>query len=298
MALVNVVGADAVGKVQSLIVVILLAVFAVFIVATFTEVDLDFIAPSTYPSPTKIVAAVALTFFAYLGFAVISTTAESIDRPARSVPRATYIALAIASILYILISIGVYGTLSVDDVIAAGDTALAEAAKPALGDAGFTMMAIAALLATSSSVNANLFAASGITANLAETRQFPPFFGGTARFLGSRGAAISVAAVLVLALFFDVSTIASIGSAVALAIFALVGVAGIKLREQTGSKLVVLIAAVAGTLVVLTLFCIDTAQNEPRVFVAMLVIFVLTVIFDVAWKRQRGALAVAGTASP
>ena len=72
-------------------------------------------------------------------------------------------------------------------MIAAGDTALAEAAKPALGDAGFTMMAIAALLATASSVNANLFAASSITANLAETRQFPPFFGGTARFLGSRG---------------------------------------------------------------------------------------------------------------
>ena len=80
-----------------------------------------------------------------------------------------------------LISIGVYGTLTVDEVIASGDTALAEAAKPALGDAGFTMMAIAALLATASSVNANLFAAGGITANLAETRQFPPFFGGQFR---------------------------------------------------------------------------------------------------------------------
>jgi hypothetical protein len=61
---------------------------------------------------------------------------------------------------------------------------------------------------------------------------------------------------------------------------------------------VILVAAVAGTLVVLTLFCIDTAQNEPRVFVAMLVIFVLTVIFDFAWKRQRGALVTPSTASP
>jgi amino acid transporter len=297
MALVNVVGADAVGKVQSLIVVILLGVFAVFIVATFGEVDLDFIAPSTYPSATKIVAAVALTFFAYLGFAVISTTAESINDPARSVPRATYLALAIAGGLYVLISVGVYGTLTVDEVIAAGDTALAEAARPALGDAGFTMMALAALLATASSVNANLFAAGGITANLAETRQFPPFFGGRARYLGSRGAAISVGLVLVLANFFDLSTIASIGSAVALAIFALVGVSGIKLRAQTGSKLVILLAAVIGTLVVLVLFCIDTAQNEPRVFIAMLVIFVLTVIFDVLWKRQRGALDTPTTTS-
>ena len=47
--------------------------------------------------------------------------------------------------------------------------------KPALGDAGFTMMAIAALLATSSSVNATLYASGGLTAMLAQVGQFPTF---------------------------------------------------------------------------------------------------------------------------
>ena len=115
----------------------------------------------------------ALTFFAYLGFAVISFTGGDLPDPARNLPRAMYIALGITIVLYVLISIGVFGTLTVEEVIANGDTALAQAAKPALGEAGFVMMAIAALLATSSSVNANIYAATGSTAKLAESEMFP-----------------------------------------------------------------------------------------------------------------------------
>jgi len=287
MALVYVVGPAVVGRLQSIIVVVLLIVFAVFIAATVSDADFGRLAPSTYPAAGDVIASVALTFFAYLGFAVIATTAEAIPRPSRNVPVATYVALAIATILYVLISVGVFGTLTVHEVIASGDTALAKAAEPTLGQAGFTMMAIAALLATASSVNANLFAAGNMTASLAAEGQFPPVFGGKARLLGTRGLAMSVVVVLGLALFFDLSTVASVGSAVALAVFAMVGVAAIRLRDETGSSLPVLIAAVATTLVVLVLFAIDTARNEPRTFVIMLAVGAVGVALDFLWKRRR-----------
>ncbi len=287
MALVYLIGPELVGRLQSLIVVVLLIVFAVFIVTTVSDADFGQLAASTYPSVQEIVAAVALTFFAYLGFAVIATTAEAIPKPGRNVPLATYVALTIATVLYVLISVGVYGTLSVDEVIAAGDTALAEAAEPRLGQAGFTMMAIAALLATASSVNANLFAAGNMTASLAETGQFPPIFGGRVRILGSAGLAISVGIVLVMAMFLDLSAVASVGSAVALAVFAMVGVAAVRLRASTDSNLIVLLAAVATTLVVLVLFAIDTARNEPRTFIAMLAVGALALVLDLVWKRRR-----------
>ena len=70
----------------------LLIVFAVFIVATVGDADFGQLAVSTYPSVKEIAAAVALTFFAYLGFAVIATTAEAILEPGRNVPLATYVA--------------------------------------------------------------------------------------------------------------------------------------------------------------------------------------------------------------
>ena len=44
-----------------------------------------------------------------------------------------YLALAIAMVIYIAISLGVFGTLTADKVISSGGTAIAVAAEPTLG---------------------------------------------------------------------------------------------------------------------------------------------------------------------
>ena len=113
MAALNVVGSRLVDKAQSLIVVVLLAVFAVFIVVTLSDVDFSLLAFSGYPPVSDIVASVALTFFAYLGFSVITFAVGDLRDPARELPRAMYLALAVTSVTYVLISIGVFGTLTV-----------------------------------------------------------------------------------------------------------------------------------------------------------------------------------------
>ena len=173
VAAINIAGAKFIDRIQSVIVIVLLAVFAVFIVVTLAQVDTSLLAPSTYPPRADIVSSVALTFFAYLGFTVITFTGGDLPNPAKSLPRAMTIALVVTTALYILIAVGVFGTLTVDEVIDNGETALAVAAKPALGQAGFVMMAVAALLATSSSVNANIYAAAGSTKKLAESGHVP-----------------------------------------------------------------------------------------------------------------------------
>ena len=83
MVAVNVVGASFVDRAQSLIVVVLLAVFAVFIAVTIVDIDFDLLAFSGYPSFADIIASVALTFFAYLGFSVITFAAGDLRDPAR-----------------------------------------------------------------------------------------------------------------------------------------------------------------------------------------------------------------------
>ena len=226
-AAINVVGSRVVDRAQTVIVVLLLAVFAVFIAVTIVDIDFDLLAFSGYPSFSKILSSVALTFFAYLGFSVITFAAGDLRDPARELPKAMYGALGVTTVLYILISLGVFGTLTVEEVVGYGETAIAEAARPALGDAGFTMMAIAALLATSSSVNATLYASGGLTAMLAQVGQFPTFFGRGSRLGPHAGLLITSALVLVIANLVDLSAIASVGSAISLVIFLLVGVAGV-----------------------------------------------------------------------
>jgi amino acid transporter len=145
MLAVNLVGARFVANAQSLIVAVVLAVFAVFIVVTIVNINPHLLAFSSYPSFSKILASVALTFFAYLGFNVITFTAGDLRDPTHDLPRAMTYALGITALVYVLIAVGVFGTLTTDQVIGYGETAIAEAARPSLGDAGFTSMAIVAL---------------------------------------------------------------------------------------------------------------------------------------------------------
>jgi len=287
VAAVNIAGASFIDRIQSVIVVILLAVFAIFIVVTVKEMDPSMLARSTYPDTVDIVSSVALTFFAFLGFAVISFTGGDLPDPKKNLPRATYLALGVTTALYVLVAIGVFGTLSVQEVIANGDTALAVAAKPSLGQAGFAMMAIAAMLATSSSVNANIYAAVGSTRTLAETGQFPPVFGAKARIGGTGGLVISCVLVLLLANFVDLSAIASLGSVVALAIFLVVSVAALKLRHETESNAVVIVTAIAATAFILVVFSIQTLRDAPETFVGMVAILVLAIGLDLVWSRLR-----------
>ena len=298
MLAINLVGSRVVDRAQSLIVIVLLAVFAVFIAVTIADLDPDLLAFSGYPPLSDIVASVALTFFAYLGFSVITFSVGDLRDPARELPKAMYLALGVTTATYVLIALGVFGTLTVDQVTDYGETAIAEAARPALGEAGFVMMAIAALLATASSVNATLYASGGLTAKLAEIGQFPPVFGPDSRLGSHAGLLITSAIVLVVANLVDLSAIASVGSACSLLIFLLVGIAGYRRRADTGSRGPIVVAAITVTGIVLVFFAVDTVRNEPATFIAIVAIALLAIVLDVIWKRSRAARLRTGPPRP
>ena len=86
MLALNLVGTKLVAATQSLIVLAVLVVFAVFIVATLPSIDTSLLAFSGYPSVSKIISSVALTFFAYLGFNVITFTGGDLRKPKRDIP--------------------------------------------------------------------------------------------------------------------------------------------------------------------------------------------------------------------
>jgi amino acid transporter len=288
MTVVNMVGATFVSRAASVMVVVLLAVFAVFIVVTISDVNFDLLAFSGYPSFSKIVASIALTFFAFLGFGVMTFTVASLRDPKRELPRAVALALGLTTATYVLIAIGVFGTLTVDQAIGFGETAIAEAARPTLGDAGFTLMAVAALIATAGATNGTLFGAASLTDSLAEIGQFPPLLGRGSR-LGKHGGLL-VTAILALALanFVNLGAIASVGSACSLVVFLLVGLAGYRLRSSTGASGAIVLLGIAVTVVVLGFFAVDTLRNAPETFTAIVAMTLLAVVLDLVWKRVRG----------
>ena len=284
---VNIVGSELVAKAQTVIVYVVLGILTFFAVVTMVNMTPSLLAPSGYPPFRDIVSAVALTFFAFLGFGIITFTAKDLARPSRQLPRAMYLALGIATVIYIAVSLGVFGTLTVEKVISSGGTAIAVAAEPTLGRAGYWLMTVTALFATAGATNAGLYPAVGLSERLAETGQFPPLMARKLAGRASNGLLIEAAACLVLAVVFRLDSIASIGSAVALVIFTMITAAHVRIRSETGANLLILVLAIVAAGAVLVTFVFTTLIHEPASIVTLAGILVLSVVLDYGWKRSR-----------
>jgi len=189
--------------------------------------------------------------------------------------------------LYIALALGVFGTLTVQQVIDNADTALAVAALPIFGQAGFTLISIAALFATTGSVNSMLYASIGATYTMARDGQLPPRFGLKNRRGGTQGLVISALLTVVLALVFDLGAIASLGSAVSLAVFALITVAHLRMVDETKASKPVLYLALITTSIAILLFCWYTAVTDPRLFAILVVTVILAWVFEALLARSR-----------
>jgi amino acid transporter len=124
---------------------------------------------------------------------------------------------------------------------------------------------------------------------LAATGQFPPQLGHRYAARVPAGLMLTAGIAVVLSVGFDLSSIASIGSAIALLVFGLVTVGHLRVRGETGANIWVLLLAIACTVVVLVAFTLTTLIHEPGTAVAMVVIVLLSISADFVWKRRRDA---------
>ena len=287
MAALNAFGTTAVARAQTVVVIVVIGILTVFAVATISTLHAGYLAPSGYPPLHKIVASVALTFFAFLGFGVVTFTAKDLANPARDLPRALFIALGTATIIYVAVAVGVFGTLTVKEVIDSKGTALAVAAEPVLGQAGFWLMTVTALFATTGATNAGLYPVTGLADEMVARGQFPAFLAHRAWKRVAIGLLLTAVVSAALAALFSLSSIASLGSAVALVVFSLITVGHLRIRSATGARAWLLVLGLASTLIVLVTFVFTTLLSEPATAVAIVFLLLLGLVLDFGWKRAR-----------
>ncbi len=271
--MINLNGAKSMARLETLIVGIKLLALSTFAIAGLFYINPERLAIYTYPPTGNIFYALAITFFAYEGFRVITNAAEDMDNPEKTIPRAIITSILIVMVLYIAVAIVVFGTLSTDDVIRARDYALAEAARPVFGSAGFHIVAITALIATASSINASLYAVTNITYQLAKNGQLPAAF---ARPIAHsrEGLVISGILIILLTIFLNLGEIATLGSISILIVHFFTHAGHIKLlRETRASSWLVVLAALA-TLAAITLALIYKSEHSPHI-VTMIFLFLL-----------------------
>jgi amino acid transporter len=230
----NLLSARAVGEAEEWIVGVKVAILLFFVAAGVFVVDAQRLTPANWESPLQLVAGGMIIFVAYEGFELIANTAKDVGEPQNVLPRAYYASVAFVVALYVAIAIVVVGSLSTSEVVAARDYALAEAARPFLGSAGFKLIALAAVLSTASALNATLYGAARLSYIVAKDGELPAVLERKIWNKPLEGLLITAVLTLILVNTLDLSSISNAGSSGFLIVFAAVNWANVKLSRAAG----------------------------------------------------------------
>ncbi|MFH1346343.1 MAG: APC family permease [Pseudomonadota bacterium] len=294
--LVNVAGNRSVGMFSLVMAAIKIGGIALFGIAALWASGFSFATASETGrdfTATGFVASIALAILAFKGFTTITNSGAEITDPSRNVGRAIMISIALCVVVYLLVAFGVGSSLTIDRIIAARDYSLAEAAEPALGQAGFLLTVLLATVATASGVLASVFAVSRMLAMLTDMKMIPHSHFGMSGPIQRHTLIYTVVVASALAVFFDLGRIASLGAFFYLFMDMIIhwGVYRYR-RQQIGAAGAVLLAAIAFDAVVLAAFTAMKLQSDPAIVlyavIAIGAVFGFQRIYLSRWTEKRG----------
>jgi len=272
-SLINYYSIKVVGKIEAYAVLIKIIILLLFVVigiyGLFGNANLTQLSIHNWESPIHLIAGGMVIFVAYEGFELIANTTPDIINPAKNIPRAYYFSVVFVILLYIIIAIVTVGSLPFSKIASAQDYVLAEAAKPLLGQPGFIIITIAAMLSTFSAINASLLGGSRVSYEIGEDDELPHQF--TYKLWNHPiGLMITIVFTLVLTNTLNLETISTTGSIGFILIFAIVNLTGFKLsKEISGNKVIPLIGFLLCIAALIVLILQQYSQNQLGVEVAL-----------------------------
>lgn len=223
-------------------------------------------------------AGVALAILAYKGFTTITNSGDELESPERNVGRAIMISLSICVVIYIAVAFGVASTLTVEEIVAARDYSLAEAARPAVGDYGVWFTVGIAIVATASGLLASIFAVSRMLAMLTEMNVIPHRHFGMPGDIQKHTLVYTVVAAAVLAALFDLGRIASLGAIFYLVMDIAIHWGVLKyLRDDVNARATILVAAIVLDILILVSLVVLKWQADP--FIVLTAVIGIAVVF-------------------
>ncbi len=276
---INVRGVRTSGITEDIIVYGKLAILSLFAFIGLHNVEGNRFLPLFDRGVLSVFLGAAIIFVAYEGFQLITNAVVETENPDKNIPRGIYGSILITGTIYILLSVVAVGTLTYAQIVSAEEYALAAVAEPILGKWGRVLIAVAALMATSSAINSTLFGASRMMAEMAQQRMMPKVLSIRNR---KNVPVVALSVLTLLALLFTgfgtLSIIAEFSSLTFLGVSVGVSIANIKMRRVTGASLK--IALLGLSLMLVTMFTIVAYLFETslREIVTILAIYLVSAL--------------------
>ena len=232
------------------------------------------------------IAALALSILAYKGFTTITNQGGDIINPHKNVGRSIILSIAVCTVIYVILALSVAGALSIPEIIAAKDYALAAAAKPVFGSLGSTLTIILAIVATVSGIIASVYSASRMLGMLSGMKQVPNL-----KKMGNfKNPALifTVSLAILLTILFDLTRIAALG-----AIFYLIMDIAIHwglfrhLRKDVKFNPIIPLLAIFMDVVILSAFIYLKYVNDPFVLVVSIIGIFLIIISERLFMKSH-----------
>lgn len=291
--LINIAGNKVIDRVSFVMAIVKVGGIAIFAIGGLWAAGFSFgeVVPKEISGNYSIgsyLGALALSILAYAGFTTITNSGEEIVKPHKNVGRAIWVSLIICTIVYLLVAFAVSVNLSVPKIIEAKDYSLAEAARPAFGKYGLWFTVGIAIIATVSSVLANVFAISRMTAMLTEMKLIPHRHFGMPGNLQQHMLTYTIVIAITLTIFFDLSRIASLGAIFYLIMDVIIQWGVFKhLRKEIKANGAILLATIVLDLVVLAAFIWMKVESDMLLIIVSAVLLLLIFIGEKWFLKMR-----------
>lgn len=286
---VNLYGVKAAGRTEDIIVLIKVLILSLFAVTGLFYVKPDHLLPVFDKGELGVLMGVALIFVAYEGFELIPNAVDEMKNPERDLPRAILLSILITIAIYILVSLVAVGNLLPTEIVKYKEYALAEAAKPFLGHAGFVLIGLGALLSTASAINATLFGTARLGKVMAEDEALPRVFSMRERTRDIPWVSLCVisAATLVFVNLGDLTIISSFASSTFLLIFASINFSAFRLHKRIVINLIAPLAGMVLCLAAWLVLCGYLWEHDRRSLLWMAVFYFATAGLEFLYSRRR-----------
>ncbi len=186
----NAFGLRLVGPVQLLLAALLVTLLILAVALSLPHASTDNLQPFAPHGWPAIGAAAAMLIWSFAGWEAITHLAGEFRHPERDIQRATWAAVVVVGLLYLLLALAVITVLGPD--AHRGDAPLAELMRRGMGDHARPLAAFAAVLLTLGSANAYIAGAAGLGSALARHGALPSWLarGGRAGEVPRRSLAV------------------------------------------------------------------------------------------------------------
>ncbi|VAX38182.1 hypothetical protein MNBD_PLANCTO03-149, partial [hydrothermal vent metagenome] len=285
---VNLSGVRSSGRTEDLIVYTKLTILVLIAIAGTTSIKRDHLVPVFDHGIDAVFIAGAMIFVAYEGFELITNAICETRDPERNIPRGIYGSVIITTLLYLCIAFVAVGSLSPKELVAAEEYALAVAAEPSLGNAGRVLVAIAAMLATSSAINATAFGSSRMMSQMATEKMMPKAFSFRSRKADVPWVAIVVMTGMGIAftLLNSLETIAAYSSLTFLLVSLCIAVANFKLHAKTHANRPLVAFAILVVLVTIGLLIRHMWTETRETLLAILIMYGAVFVMEFVFSQR------------